>query len=66
MLVRIANAIAADDCNIQSAVMDQGEASHVVLLMTLQVRDRLHLARVMRRVRQVPEVARIAREKPGA
>ncbi|MDR2093875.1 MAG: bifunctional (p)ppGpp synthetase/guanosine-3',5'-bis(diphosphate) 3'-pyrophosphohydrolase [Azoarcus sp.] len=65
MLVRIANAIAADDCNIQSAVMDQGEAPHVVLHMTLQVRDRLHLAKVMRRVRQVPEVARIAREKPG-
>ena len=66
MLVRIANAIAADDCNIQSAAADQSDAPHVSLRMTLQVRDRLHLARVMRRVRQVPEVVRIARVRPGA
>ena len=66
MLVRIANAIAADDCNIQSAVVDQGEPPYVILRMTLQVRDRDHLARVMRRVRHVPEVVRIARLKAGA
>ncbi|MDR0634472.1 MAG: bifunctional (p)ppGpp synthetase/guanosine-3',5'-bis(diphosphate) 3'-pyrophosphohydrolase [Azoarcus sp.] len=66
MLVRIANAIAADDCNIQSAVMDQGESPYVSLRMTLQVRDRPHLAKIMRRVRQVPEVVRIARIRPGA
>ncbi|MDR1425164.1 MAG: bifunctional (p)ppGpp synthetase/guanosine-3',5'-bis(diphosphate) 3'-pyrophosphohydrolase [Azoarcus sp.] len=65
MLVRIANAIAADDCNIQSAVMDQGEAPYVNLLMTLQVHDRLHLAKVMRKVRVVPEVVKIARVRPG-
>jgi guanosine-3',5'-bis(diphosphate) 3'-pyrophosphohydrolase len=68
MLVRIANAISSADCNIQSAVMDhQAEApSALTLRMTLQVRDRQHLAQVMRRVRQVPEVARIARLRPGA
>jgi guanosine-3',5'-bis(diphosphate) 3'-pyrophosphohydrolase len=68
MLVRIANAISSADCNIQSAVMDhQAEsASTLSLRMTLQVRDRQHLAQVMRRVRQVPEVARIARLRPGA
>ncbi|MDR3214192.1 MAG: DUF5913 domain-containing protein, partial [Azoarcus sp.] len=66
MLVRIANAIAADDCNIQSAVMDQGEAPYVSLRMTLQVRDRPHLAKVMRRVRQVSEVVRIARVRSGS
>jgi len=68
MLVRTANAISSCDCNIQSAVMDhQAEASPITTLsMTLQVRDRQHLARVMRRVRQVPEVARIARLRPSA
>ncbi|MDR2924800.1 MAG: bifunctional (p)ppGpp synthetase/guanosine-3',5'-bis(diphosphate) 3'-pyrophosphohydrolase [Azoarcus sp.] len=68
MLVRIANAISSADCNIQNAVMDhQPDAPSVtVLRMTLQVRDRQHLAQVMRRVRLVPDVARIARLKPGA
>ena len=67
MLVRIANAISSSDCNIQSAVMDhQPESPSVTTLrMTLQVRDRQHLAQVIRRVRHVPEVARIARLKSG-
>lgn len=68
MLVRIANAISYADCNIQSAVMDQSEAAasmtlRMILLITLQVRSRQHLAQVMRRVRLVPEVVRIARVK---
>jgi guanosine-3',5'-bis(diphosphate) 3'-pyrophosphohydrolase len=68
MLVRIANAISSCDCNIQSAVMDhQAEASSITILrMTLQVRDRQHLAQVMRRVRQVSGVVRIARLRSGA
>ena len=67
MLVRIANAISSADCNIQSAVMDnQAESPSVTTLhMTLQVRDRQHLAQIMRRVRQIPGVARIARMRPG-
>ncbi|MDR2207895.1 MAG: bifunctional (p)ppGpp synthetase/guanosine-3',5'-bis(diphosphate) 3'-pyrophosphohydrolase [Azoarcus sp.] len=68
MLVRIVNAISSSGCNIQSAVMDhQAEASTItVLRMILQVRDRQHLAQVMRRVRQVSGVVRIARLRPGA
>jgi len=69
MLVRIANAISSADCNIQSAATDhQAETSPTTTLrMTLQVRDRQHLAQVMRHVRQVSEVARIARlRRPGA
>ena len=68
MLVRIANAISSANCNIQSAVMDhQAEASPITTLrITLQVRDRQHLAQVMRYVRQVPEAARIARLRSGA
>ncbi|MDR2031866.1 MAG: bifunctional (p)ppGpp synthetase/guanosine-3',5'-bis(diphosphate) 3'-pyrophosphohydrolase [Azoarcus sp.] len=65
MLVRVANAIASDGCSIQSAVMDQSDPPYIALRMTLQVHDRLHLAKIMRRVRQVPEVVRIARVRPG-
>jgi len=42
---------------------------YTTLFFTLQVRDRKHLARVMRNIRHLPEVSRIARireseEKP--
>ena len=63
MLVRIANSVALEEGNIQSAIMEQTEATQVSLRLTLQVRDRLHLARVMRRVRQAPEVTRITRPR---
>ena len=72
MLVRIANAISSASCNIHSAAMDHqadAEASlstTTTLRITLQVRDRRHLAQVMRFVRQVQGVGRIARLKPGA
>jgi guanosine-3',5'-bis(diphosphate) 3'-pyrophosphohydrolase len=61
MLMRTANAIADDDCNIQSVVMDEhSETPWIVLHVTMQVRSRTHLAQVIRRVRKVPEVVNIA------
>ena len=68
MLVRIANAISSANCNIQNAALDHQAdmSSSVVLRITVQVRDRRHLAQVMRCVRQVPEVKRIERLKPDA
>jgi GTP pyrophosphokinase len=33
------------------------------LRFTVQVEDRVHLARLMRNIRQVPSVARIVRER---
>jgi len=43
--------------------MDGEGASHHQIYFTLQVSDRLHLARLMRAVRRIPEVVRIARLK---
>lgn len=63
VLARVASAIAEEDSNIQSVSMDGGQGEYTALNFTVQVRDRMHLARVMRGVRRVQEVARIGRVK---
>ncbi|MDD3674616.1 MAG: diphosphokinase / guanosine-3,5-bis(diphosphate) 3-diphosphatase [Thauera sp.] len=63
VLARVASAIAEEDCNIQSVHMDNEQGAYTALNFTLQVRDRMHLARVMRGVRRVPDVVRIGRVK---
>ncbi|WP_374511211.1 bifunctional (p)ppGpp synthetase/guanosine-3',5'-bis(diphosphate) 3'-pyrophosphohydrolase [Niveibacterium sp.] len=63
VLAKIAAAIAEEHSNIQHVSMDGEGASHHQIYFTLQVSDRLHLARLMRAVRRIPEVVRIARLK---
>ena len=43
--------------------MDEDRGSTTTLYFTLQVTNRIHLARIMRRVRRIPEVVRINRSK---
>ncbi len=43
--------------------MEGEQGAYTALNFTLQVRDRMHLARVMRAVRRVQEVVRIGRVK---
>ena len=63
VLAHVASAIAEEDCNIQSVHMDNEQGAYTALNFTVQVRDRMHLARVMRAVRRVQEVVRIGRMK---
>ena len=64
VLARVASAIADADCNIQNVSMDNEQGGlYTAMNLTVQVRDRMHLAHVMRGVRRVPEVVRIARMK---
>ena len=63
VLARVASAISEEDCNIQTVNMDNEQGDYTALNLTVQVRDRMHLARVMRAVRRVPEVVRIGRLK---
>ncbi len=63
VLARVASAISEEECNIQNVNMDSELGAYTALNFTLQVRDRMHLARVMRCVRRVPEVVRIGRVK---
>jgi RelA/SpoT family (p)ppGpp synthetase len=64
-LARIAVAIAEADSNILNVSMDDENAEQAQLNFKLQVRDRRHLARVMRMLRRVPQVSRVVRVKPG-
>lgn len=63
-LARIAAQIGEADANILSVLMDDdGDQLIKYLRFTIQVSDRVHLARVMRNIRTVSSVARILRER---
>jgi guanosine-3',5'-bis(diphosphate) 3'-pyrophosphohydrolase len=64
VLARVAAEIGESDANITNVAMDD-DKDHLMtqLRFTIQVEDRIHLARLMRNVRQVPSVARILRER---
>jgi (p)ppGpp synthase/HD superfamily hydrolase len=64
-LARIAVAIAEADSNILNVNMEDESAEQAQINFKLQVRDRRHLARVMRMLRRVPQVSRVVRVKPG-
>ena len=61
VLAKISSAIAEADSNIVHISMDDAGGMYTTLFFTLQVRDRKHLATVMRNVRHIPEVSRISR-----
>ena len=61
VLARVAAAVSEEDCNILNVAMDREQGLYVSLNLTIQARDRVHLASVMRAVRRVPDVARIGR-----
>jgi len=64
VLAKVAAAIAEHGSNIGNVAMEEEDGSpYTVLFFTLQVENRMHLARVMRRLRSIPEVVRIFRIK---
>ena len=64
VLARVAAEIGESDAHITYVGMDD-DKEHLMkqLRFTVQVEDRVHLARVMRNVRRIPGVARILRER---
>ena len=65
LLARLAATINESDSNIVHVGMDEGRRDGPLteLRFTVQVEDRVHLARLMRNVRQVHGVARILRDR---
>ncbi len=61
VLAKVATAIAETDCNVLNVNMDHEMSPYIALYFTVQVSDRLHLARLIRAVRRVPDVVRIGR-----
>jgi guanosine-3',5'-bis(diphosphate) 3'-pyrophosphohydrolase len=60
VLARVAAAIAGAGSNIDNVAME-GEGAYTTMNFMLQVRNRYHLAQVMRGLRRIPEVAKISR-----
>ncbi len=63
VLAKISAAIADDESNIVNVSMDDDQGGTTSLYFTLQVADRVHLARILRSLRRIPDVVRIARLK---
>ena len=62
VLAEVAAMIADSDSNIeQVSVIDRHEDG-TVLTFLLQVKDRIHLARIMRKIKQMPNVLRVSRD----
>ena len=65
VLAQVAAAISAAEADITHLDMDSGRESEVVeLRLMVSLRDRVHLADVMRALRRVPTVQRVSRYKP--
>jgi GTP pyrophosphokinase len=62
VLAKIAAVIAESGSNIDNVSIEPGDSSaYSIIHFTLQVSNRLHLARIMRGLRRVIEVIRISR-----
>ena len=62
VLAALATAIAEADSNIGNINVDQRDGKHNAVTFALSVRDRKHLARVMRRLRAIKVVMRLYRK----
>ncbi len=60
-LATVAAAISELESNIEDVKTKERDGLHTTLQFVLMVRDRVHLARLMRRLRAIPAVRRIAR-----
>ena len=61
VLAKVAAAIAEAGSNIDNVSMDEERGVYTAMHFTIQVHNRLHLARVMKSLRRIPEVVRIVR-----
>ena len=63
VLAKVAAAIADAGSNIDNVSMDEERGIYTSMQFTVQVRNRMHLAQLMRSLRRIPEVVRINRTK---
>ena len=63
VLASVAAAIAELDANIDTVSSDDRDGQHTIMDFTVEVRDRVHLAQIMRRLRALDSVVRISRKK---
>jgi guanosine-3',5'-bis(diphosphate) 3'-pyrophosphohydrolase len=62
-LAKLTALIASTDANIHSLSTEEKEGRIYVIHLVLTINDRVHLAKVMRRIRVLPDVLKISRNK---
>lgn len=60
-LARIAGSVAETGADIDDVRFDDRDVNLTIITITLRVNDRIHLARVMRRIKRVTEVVKVMR-----
>jgi len=63
VLGKVASEIAEAGSNIDSISMEDDRSVYATMLFVLEVADRQHLARVMRSLRRLPDVKKLARAR---
>ncbi len=63
VLATISTAISEQQSNINNVEIDQRDESHSLIKFTITVRNRKHLATIMRRIRRIKNITRIYRAK---
>jgi RelA/SpoT family (p)ppGpp synthetase len=66
VLAKVAAAIAEAGSNIDNVNMDDERGAYTTMNFTIEVQNRLHLARLMKSLRRVQEVVRIVRVREAA
>lgn len=66
VLASLASVISESNANINNVGVDHRDGHHNTIRFIITVRNRGHLARIMRRLRSIGMVTRIARGKPSA
>jgi GTP diphosphokinase / guanosine-3',5'-bis(diphosphate) 3'-diphosphatase len=61
VLATIASAVSDQEANIVHVVMKERDDRYTTIKFVIEVRDRIHLAQVMRRIRGIKHVSRISR-----
>jgi guanosine-3',5'-bis(diphosphate) 3'-pyrophosphohydrolase len=61
IIATLANAITSEEANIEKMTMTDRDAQFSLINLTLAVRNRVHLARVMKRVRRFKYVTKVTR-----
>jgi len=61
VLAVVASAVAEKNANIDNITLEERDGSHATINLTISVRNRIHLAQIMRHLRQNTEVLRIFR-----
>ena len=61
MLAEIAQSVAASDANIENISMQEKGSQHAVISMSLTVKNRVHLAQIIKRIRILTGVEKVTR-----